>query len=99
MITNLVLFAFLVGLLSGAVILGAIVWVRSLGLKMTWWKWLLSALWYLLLLFVVFASFTLMGEGESGAAWKILGISLLVLVVLGAGLVRILMHSREYDQD
>ena len=99
MITKLVIFAFLVGLLSGAVIVGAISWTRSLELKMSWWKWLLSALWYLLLLFVIFASFTLMGEGESTAGWKILGISLVILVVLGAGLVRILLHTRSEDQD
>ena len=99
MITNLVIFAFLVGLLSGAVIVGAITWTSSLGLKMTWWKWVLSALWYLLLLFVVFASFTFMGEGESGAGWKILGISAVVLIVLGAGLARILMGTREQESD
>ncbi len=46
MITNFVIFAFIVGLLSGVVIVGAIAWVKSLGLNMTWWKWLLSGLWY-----------------------------------------------------
>ena len=94
MITNLVIFAFLAGLLSGAVIVGAIAWTRSPGLNMNWWKWLLSGLWYLLLLFVVFASFTLIGEGESGAGWKVLGISLVILVVLGAGLARVLLGDR-----
>jgi hypothetical protein len=99
MITNLVIFAFLVGLLSGAVIMGAVAWTRSLGLKINWWKWSLSGLWYLLLLFVVFASFTFIGEGESGAGWKVLGISAVVLVVLGAGLVRILLGDRKQDQN
>ena len=94
MITNLVIFAFLVGLLSGAVIVGAIAWTRSLGLKINWWKWMLSGLWYLLLLFVVFASFTFIGEGESKAGWKVLGISFVILFVLGAGLARILLAKR-----
>ena len=63
MITNLVIFAFVVGLLSGAVIVGAIAWVKELGWEMTWWKCLLSALWYFLLLFLLFAAFTFIGEG------------------------------------
>lgn len=99
MITNLVLFAFLVGLLSGALIVGAIAWTRSLGLKINWWKWLLSGLWYLLLLLVVFASFTFIGEGESNAGWKVLGISAVILVVLGTGLARILMGNRRQGKN
>jgi len=94
MITNLVIFAFLVGLLSGAVVVGASSWARALGLKMFWWKWLLSALWYFLLLFLIFAAFTFMGEGEVLAGWKILGISAVLMVVLGAGLARILLANR-----
>jgi len=95
MITNLVVFAFIVGLLTGAVVVGAITWAKALGLKMNWWKWLLSALWYLLLLFLLFAAFTFMGEGELSAGWKTIGISVLVMVILGAGLVRILLSGRK----
>jgi hypothetical protein len=90
MITNLVIFAFFVGLFTGAVVVGAVSWAKSLGRKMSWWKWLLSALWYLMLLFLLFASFTFMGEGEPAAGWKTLGISVVLMVILGAGLVRIL---------
>jgi len=90
MITNLVIFAFVVGLLTGPVVVGALSWVKSRGLKMSWWKWLLSALWYLMLLFLLFAAFTFMGEGEAVAGWKTLGISVVVMVILGAGLVRVL---------
>ena len=90
MITNFVIFAFIVGLLTGAVVLGAVTWTRELGWKMTWWLWLLSALWYLLLLFLLFAAFTFIGEGEPTAGWKTVGISVVLLVILGAGLVRVL---------
>ena len=90
MITNLVVFAFIVGLLTGAVVVGAISWAKDLGLDMKWWKWLLSVLWYLLFLFLFFAAFTFIGEGEELAGWKTLGISTVILVILGAGLVRIL---------
>lgn len=94
MITNLVIFAFITGLFSGAVIVGANAWVKDLGLKMTWWKWLLSAIWYILFLLLVFASFTFIGEGETVAGWKILGISAVVIVILGTGLARILAAGR-----
>ena len=63
MITNLVILAFFVGLLTVPVAIGAIEWSKHLGLKMTWWKWCLLALWYVLFLFLVLAAFTFMGEG------------------------------------
>lgn len=90
MITNFVIFAFVVGLLTGAVVVGAITWAKDLGLHMSWWKWLLSALWYFLLLFFLFASFTFIGEGEAAAGWKVLGLSGVLIVILGVGLARIL---------
>lgn len=90
MITNFVIFAFIVGLLTGAVVVGAITWAKDLGLQMSWWKWLLSSLWYLMLLFLLFAAFTFIGEGEAAAGWKTVGISVVLLVILGAGLVRVL---------
>ena len=98
MITKLVIFAFLVGLLTGAVVVGAAHWAKALSLKMNWWKWLLSALWYILLLFLLFAASTFMGEGEVAAGWKTLGIAMVLIVVLGAGLVRILLAGRSHPQ-
>ena len=95
MITNLVIFAFITGLISGAVIIGAISWAKDLGLNMKWWKWLLSAIWYILLLFLVFAAFTFMGEGEPVAGWKLLGITALIMVILGTALVRVLAAGRK----
>lgn len=95
MITKLVIFAFITGLFSGGVIVGAITWAKDLGLNMNWWKWLLSAIWYLLLLLLVFAAFTFMGEGEPAAGWKTLGLATVLMVFLGTGLYRILMaHSK-----
>ena len=98
MITKLVIFAFLVGLLTGAVVVGAVHWAKALGLKMNWWKWLLSALWYILLLFLLFAASTFMGEGEVAAGWKTIGISLVILVILGAALARILIAGRKHPE-
>ena len=95
MITKLVIFAFFIGLLTVPVILGAIAWARDLALKMNWWKWLLSAAWYLLLLFFIMAAFTFMGEGEQEAGWRTLLFELVIMIILGAGLVRILFSGRE----
>ena len=94
MITNLVVFAFITGLFSGAVIVGAITWAKELGLNMKWWKWMLAAIWYLLLLFLVFAAFTFIGEGEPIAGWKTLGISVVIMVILGTGLYRLLITGK-----
>ena len=96
MITNLVVFAFIVGILTGAVVVGANSWALALGLRMSWWRWLLSALWYILLLFLLFAAFTFMGEGEVTAGWRTIGISVVLMVILGAGLARILLASRSH---
>jgi len=90
MITNLVIFAFIIGFLSGAVIIAAIFWAKDLGLHMNWWKWLLSAFWYFMLLLLLFAAFTFIGEGEPAAGWRATGISVFVMMVLGLGLIRLL---------
>ena len=95
MITNTVLFSFIVGAVTGLVIAGAVVWVKDLGLKMTWWKWLLTALWYILLNFCVFMDFTFIGEGETGAGLKLLLFQAVIMVISGVGLVRLLWAGRE----
>jgi len=95
MITKLVIFAFLIGLLTVPVIIGAIAWAKDLSLKMTWWKWLLTAIWYFLLLFFILAGFTFIGEGEPSAGLKALLFELIIMVILGAGLVRILLTGRK----
>ena len=98
MITNLVIFAFVVGLLTGGVVVGATTWAKALGLRMSWWKWILLALWYFLLLFFLFAGFTFMGEGEVAAGWKTIGIAVVLMVILGTALVRILITGRKHPE-
>lgn len=95
MITNTVLFSFIIGAVSGLVLAGAIAWVKDLGLKMTWWKWLLAIAWYIFLNFSVFLAFTMMGEGEVGAGWKLLLVLAMLAFILGVGLVRLLWAGRE----
>lgn len=95
MISKLVIFAFLTGLLTGAVIVGAITWIKDLNLNMDWWKWLLAVLWYMFLLLLVFAAFTFIGEGEAAAGWKTLGIAAVLMVILGTGLFRLISAGRK----
>lgn len=95
MITNLVLLAFIIGLLTVPVIIGAIVWARDLQLRMTWWKWTLTAIWYILLLFFILVDFTFIGEGEAVAGWRGMPFQLVLMVILGAGLIRVLKAGRE----
>jgi len=95
MISNTVIMFFIVGALTGLVVAGAIVWARDLRLKMKWWKWMLAALWYVLLNFFVLLDFTMIGEGEAAAGWKMLFFQLLFMIILGVGLGRVLLAGRE----
>ncbi len=79
------------GLLYALIIVGARIWAQDLGLKMTWWKWLLTAIWYILLSVSISGAFTLFGENESRAGYYFLGIFVTITVILGAGLWRILL--------
>lgn len=97
MITNTVIFTFFVGLLSGLVITGAIVWARDLRLRMTWWKWVLAAVWFILLDFFVLLAFTMIGEGETGAGMKMLFVFGIIMFILGVGLARLLWSGREVN--
>jgi hypothetical protein len=95
MITNTVLFAFIIGAVSGLVAAGALAWAKDLRLKMTWWKWLLTISWYLLLNFSVLLAFTMMGEGETAAGLKMLLFFGIITFVLGVGLARLLWMGRK----
>ena len=74
------------GVLYTIMIAGAPSLADSLGLQMSWWKWLLTALWYVLLSLGVAASFTLMGEKEPRAGQYSLGLTLVIMIILGVGL-------------
>jgi hypothetical protein len=95
MINNTVIFALIVGILTGPVVYASIFWAKDLKLKMNWWKWLLTAIWYVLLLFFILADFTLIGEGEPGAGWKFLAFQVIIMVILGVGLFRLLLTGKK----
>ncbi len=80
------LFWIVMGLIYALMIAGAPAWAEDLGLQMTWWKWLLTAIWYGLLSLGIAASFTLMGEKEPRAGQYALGLTLVIMIILGVGL-------------
>ena len=80
------LFWIAMGLIYALAIAGARVWAQDLGLQMTWWKWLLAALWYLMLSVGLAGGFTLMGEKEPRAGYYFLGLVLIGMIILGIGL-------------
>ena len=71
------------GLLYALIIAAAPVWARDMGLQMSWWKWILAAVWYALLSFTFAGSFTLMGEREPGAWYRFLGFNLIITIIVG----------------
>lgn len=84
-----------VGAVSVLVVLGAKEWFRDADITMSWWKWLIGVVWYIILMMSLAAPFTLMGEGESGAGWKMLLFTTPVLVITGFAVYRILKIGTE----
>jgi hypothetical protein len=64
---------------------------------LTWWKWLLAALWYAVFGTSFYAAGTLVGEHEPRAGLRVLLLGLFFSLVLGVGLVRVLSHRRRPD--
>ena len=77
------IFWVVMGLIYALTALGAQIWAEDLGLQMAWWKWVLVALWYILLSFSFAGSFTLLGEKEPGAWAKFLGFHLIITIIFG----------------
>ena len=99
MITKVVIFAFIVGALTGPVIMAAISWAKKSQIVMNWWKWMLAGFWYIFLMFSILLSFTMMGEGEKSAGWKILLFLGIIIFILGVGLYRIIKASPKSNTD
>ncbi|MCP4896045.1 MAG: hypothetical protein GY906_03640 [bacterium] len=85
---------FLLGMLAVVVIVGARLWAQDLGLRMSWWKWVLAAAWYGLLNLSVAVPMTFVGEGEGGAAARLFLLFAVITIILGVGLLRLLFAGR-----
>lgn len=79
-------FWIIMGVLYTLFIAGLFLFFRDNNFKMSVLKWILLITWYTGLNIVIAGAFTLIGENESGAGLKFLGIFGTVFIVLGAGL-------------
>ena len=77
------IFWVVMGLIYTLTALSAPIWATDLGLQMSWWKWLLAAVWYVLINFSFAGSFTLLGEKEPGAWYKFLIFHLIITIIFG----------------
>jgi hypothetical protein len=77
------MFWVVMGLIYALMVAGAPLWMEDLGFQMTWWKWVLAALWYALLSFSFAGGFTLLGEKEPAAWYKFIGFHLIITIILG----------------
>lgn len=84
------IFWFLMGLLFVVVAGGFKVFAEDLGWKLTWWKWLLSVVWYLGFFGMSFYAWgTFVGEGFPGAGFKLFLLGFFISIILGVGLWRL----------
>lgn len=74
------------GLLYALIIAGAGIWAQDLNLSMNWWKWLLASFWYVALSMGIAVGFTFIGEKEPHAGYRIAGLTVVVMALLGVGL-------------
>ncbi len=80
------LFWIIMGILYTVFAISMTYWAKDLKLKMNWRKWLLSAIWFILLNMTIAGGFTLIGENETRAGIYFLGVFGTIFIVLGVGL-------------
>lgn len=85
------LFWIVMGLLYAVLIYAFAGWTKDKNIKMTWWKWALSAGFYLIASLSLASSFTMLGEKEATTFRMMLLISGMVSVILGVLLYRFVL--------
>jgi len=83
-------FWIIMGLLYALIGYSASMWASDFGLKMNWWKWVLTIIWFGFLSLIVAGGFTLIGENEPEAGIYFLGSGIVLSVILGVILWRVL---------
>ena len=84
------MFWLLMGMLAVLVGAGFNEFAKSRGWTLTWWKWLLTLIWYVIFTMSFYAWGTLIGENESSAGFKLLLSGMFVSIILAVGLWRLL---------
>ena len=86
-------FWFIEGVVASVVIIAFHYWMQDRGIKMTWWKWLITAAWFLLAGFTPAFVGVSLGEGEPHAA-LLGGIIFGCLTIVGAVAVWRIIHGK-----
>lgn len=87
------LFWIAMGVLYTLFAISAVYWAKDLKLKMNWWKWTISAIWYILLTLTISGGFTLIGENELRAGLYFLGVFGTIMIVSGVGLIQLIRNK------
>ncbi len=80
---------FIIGAISGAILLALVRWLRKNNVSVTWYEWLIGIVGLLLLAFTIQNTWGSLYELESVAAgmmWLILGLPAIILLVVAASL-------------
>ena len=98
-IFNVFDFSFVYWIAFGAftvlIVAGAASWFKDKGILMNWWRWILLLLWYIGGLVGISAPFTIMGEKEIAAGWRILAFNLPIIIISGFIVWRIIAIGRK----
>ncbi|MDF1559605.1 MAG: hypothetical protein P1P83_05295 [Bacteroidales bacterium] len=84
------LFWIIMGVIYTVTVTGFYYWTKDKGIRLNWWKWLLSVLWFTGTNVVIAGAFTLFGENETRAGLYFIGLFGVLFLILGVGLWRIL---------
>ncbi len=92
------LFWMLLGAIQVLLFAGVNQWAKEHQLGMNWWKWALAGGWWFSFVLTIAGAFTLLGENEGNAGWYFLGFAGTLLVIAGAGLLKVLLVLRDKSQ-
>ena len=88
-------FWMLMGALYAFIFFSASLWAKDIGLKMNWWKWTITAIWFGILSLSIAGGFTLIGENEVTPGIYFLGTFLVLSIILGVLLWRVLSVNKK----
>ena len=83
------------GAVTVLVVFGAGAWFKDREISMNWWKWTILTLWYISAIAAIAAPFTVMGENEVAAGWRMFAFDIPVVIISGFIVYRILAIGRQ----
>lgn len=83
------------GMVMVLIIAGANAWFKGRDIPMNWWKWVILALWYMGVLMGIGAPFTIMGENEAAAGWRMFAFNIPIIIITGFIVYRILATGKQ----